>query len=332
MTTKRFCYLVERMQDKDTFVSNIKPIIRMGGLQLYVFLVNKTSGNGKGLRAWNRVESILKYREINYQVEFTKSPEEAVVWVQSLKTSNTFKALIVVGGDGTVQSILSELSGKQVPLGIIPAGSGNDFARSLGVSLNAERALNYILAGSIKKIDMIRVDKHYCITIAGLGLDGEVARTVNNSRYKRWLNKLNLERLSYVFGLVAVLFRYKPTSVRIKVDDREYTYNKVWLIAAANLPYYGGGMKICPNAQFSDGIMDICIVSGISRIKLLLIFPKVFQGSHINHPAVTMLRGESIYVSSDKPMVFHGGELLGQTPTEISVMKHSFHVIYNEYY
>lgn len=305
----------------------------MGGIVLYVFLVNKMSGNGKGIRTWKRVESILQCKEIDYQVKFTSSPQEAVVYAQQFTASNTFRALIVIGGDGTVQSILSELAGSQVLLGIIPAGSGNDFARSLGVPQNVKQALNYILSGSIKKIDIVRAGQQHCITIAGIGLDGEVAQTVNKSKYKRWLNKLNLERLSYVIGLIAVLIRYKPTSVCIKVDGKSYTYNKVWLIAAANLPYYGGGMKICPNAQFADGIMDICIVSGISRLKLLFIFPKVFQGSHINHPAVTMLQGESIYVSSDKPMIFHGdGEVLGQTPIDISIMKQSLRVIYNEYF
>lgn len=239
--------------------------------------------------------------------------------------------LVVVGGDGTLQSVMPELVGYDIPLGIIPAGSGNDFARALGIPLNPKQALEYLLDGGIKKIDIVQTGSQYCVTVIGIGIDGKVAQTVNDSGYKKWFNYFRLGHFSYVLSLFQVLLQYRPNTVTLIVDGTEMTFSNVWLIAVANIPNYGGGMLICPGASCSDGVLDICIVHGISRFEFLRIFPQVFAGKHILHSGVSMLQGKVLKVLSSSPMLAHGdGEVIGQTPMEIAVRKKAVHVIYND--
>ncbi len=300
---------------------------------LYVFIVNTNAGNGKAIIAWNRVEVILKQRKIPYIYQLTTSSEEASNFVRDHVVLKPYDKLIVVGGDGTVQSILSEIVERPLSIGIIPTGSGNDFARSMGVPLQVDLALEYILSGSARKMDILFTDGRYCMTIIGVGLDGMVAKVVNEAWYKRWLQKIGLADWSYILGFVSVLFRYKPGEVSICLDDQVYPFTQVWLVAVANFPYYGGGMKVCPEALMDDGLLDICVVHNISRLKLLLVFSKVFKGNHTTHPAVTMLRGKEVNISSEEPLMIHGdGEMMGQTPIEIRVKHKIISVISNDFF
>lgn len=283
------------------------------------------------MKVWSRLELLLQEKQLRYHVEFSRNSLHAAELVRELVKENKVKALVVVGGDGTIQSIIRELAGSDLPLGLIPAGSGNDFASALRIPLHTKKALDYLLTGTTKKIDIARTGSKYCITVVGIGIDGKVAQTVNDSRYKKWFNLLRLGQLSYVLSFFLVLLQYRPTRVNIKIDGTEQIFSNVWLIAAANFPNYGGGMMICPGASYADGVFDICIVHGISRLQLIRIFPKVYRGQHIFHRAVTMLQGQKVEVISDSPMLAHGdGEIIGETPIEVSVHKEAIYVIYNE--
>lgn len=295
---------------------------------MYFFIVNHRSGNGKGLKAWRRIQPLLQQKQIHYQVEFPTSPLNAAVLARELVKENNLKVLVVVGGDGTVQSIITELVGSLVPLGIIPAGSGNDIARGLRIPLKPERALEYVLVGTIKKIDLARTGNKSYITIVGMGIDGKVAQTVNGSRYKKWFNLFKLGHLSYALSLVQVLFHYVPARILIRLDGREEEFSNVWLVAIANFPNYGGGMMICPGACQTDGILHVCIVHGISRWELIRLFPSVYRGKHILHPAVTVLSAKETEVISDSPLLAHGdGEIIGETPIKVTVQKEAVYVI-----
>jgi len=295
---------------------------------LYFFIVNRMSGNGKGLKVWRRIVPLLQQKKIHYQVEFPKSPLNSAVLVKELVKENKIKVLVVVGGDGTVQSIIAELIDCPIPLGIIPAGSGNDIARGLGIPLNPTIALAYVLTGTIKKIDLARTGNKYCVTVVGIGIDGRVAQNVNGSRYKKWFNLLKLGHLSYALSLVQILFHYSPTTITIKLDEKEEKFLNVWLVAIANFPNYGGGMMICPKASYTDGILHVCIVHGISRWELLRLFPSVYRGKHLLHPAVAVRTGKKVEVISDSPMLAHGdGEPIGTTPIEVDVQKEAVQII-----
>ena len=283
------------------------------------------------MKVWRRIEPLLKRLNVDYRVEFSESPTHAANIARQLAANDGGKTvLVVVGGDGTLQSVIPELVGSPVPVGVIPAGSGNDFARALGIPLHPEKALDSLLTGQIRKMDIARTGDRFCVTVVGIGIDGKVAQTVNESRYKKWFHVFNMGRFSYVLGLFQVWVRYRPNRVTLFIDGTETTYADVWLVAVANVPSYGGGMNICPNASYADGAFDICVVHGISRFKFLRTFPKVFKGTHIHVSGVTMLKGKEVKVVSDSPMFAHGdGEMIGQTPIGISVCNEAIHVVSN---
>lgn len=276
---------------------------------MYYFIVNKTAGNGKGLRVWEATEKLLKGRKVVYKVSFTEYKGHAGKLMEQIDDGLT--AIIVVGGDGTIHEVVNRLVSKEVALGVVPAGSGNDLARSLGVPFDAKGALDRILAGEIRSIDIPKVGEEYFISIAGLGFDGKVAEVTNKSKSKRFLNKIGLGGLSYIINIFQVLFTYKSSKVSLIVDGKIREYEDVWLMAIANLPYYGGGIMICPDAKGDDGLFDVCVVSGIGRWELLFVFPLAFKGKHVFHRHVTMLRGSSISVIPDKPLIMQcDGEIV----------------------
>ncbi|KMJ58865.1 lipid kinase [Bacillus sp. LL01] len=288
---------------------------------MYYFIVNKMAGNGKGMRVWETTEKLLKNRKVSYNVSFTEHAGHAGELIGDIDEHNV-NAVVVVGGDGTIHEVVNRLIAKEVTLGVIPAGSGNDLARSLRVPFDAEGALERILKGEVQLIDVPKVGEEYYISIAGLGFDGRVAQVTNQSKSKRFMNIMGLGGLSYVLNIFKVLFTYQPSKVTVLVDGKTHEFIDVWLIAVANLPYYGGGIMICPDAKADDGQLDVCVVSGIGRWELLFVFPLAFKGRHIKHRNVKMLRGSSIQVKPNSPLIMQcDGEIVENGKAEFSVQE-----------
>jgi diacylglycerol kinase (ATP) len=294
---------------------------------LNCFIVNKISGNGRALRVWNQIEKRLQEKNVNYCVRFTQKPKHATSIVQELISKEKVNVIVAVGGDGTIHEVINGLIGNNIPLGIIPAGSGNDFSRGLGISLNPDKALDRILNDEPQMIDIGLIDSTYFGTVTGIGFDGKVAHVVNNSIQKKIFNIVRMGHLSYIISAIKVLFQYSPTDLSIVIDNKLYNFQKVWLIAVANLPFYGGGMIICPKAKSNDGLFDICIVQGMTKFEFLRIFPLVFKGMHISSPSVKIMKGKEIDIYSPTPLMIHGdGEMMGQTPVRIRIEPCALHV------
>ncbi|MEJ8544993.1 diacylglycerol/lipid kinase family protein [Brevibacillus borstelensis] len=292
------------------------------------FIVNRVAGNGKGCRVWKHVERILLEKQIHYNVVFTEHPRHATQIARELAKQEETSVVIAIGGDGTLHEVANGLAGSEIPLGSIPAGSGNDFARGLRIPKQSRQALEKVLSGQKRKIDIVRIHDEVFINAAGVGFDGQVAKVTNNAKYKKWLNNLGLGHLCYVLSFFKVLVRYQPAEVQLVVDEQSHIFSNVWLVAVANIPFYGGGMMICPYAQSDDGLLDVCIVHGISRWKLVTLLPRVFRGTHIYDPAVTTLTGRWMKIVSSKPLTAHGdGEVLGQTPLELTIKQEGLYIV-----
>ncbi|GIN99480.1 diacylglycerol kinase family protein [Brevibacillus laterosporus] len=292
------------------------------------FIVNRASGNGKGHKVWKYVERLLIEKNIKYQVAFTERPRHAIEIAKSISKQNGTNVVIAIGGDGTVHEVANGLVGSEIPLGSIPAGSGNDFARGLQVPKQSNKALEKALYGKKRKIDIVSINDEVFINAAGMGFDGQVAKVTNQAKYKKWLNHLGLGKFCYVVSFFKVLFLYRATEVSIVIDDKEQTFSDVWLIAVANIPFYGGGMMICPNAKCDDGVFDVCIVHGISRWKLVKLLPRVFRGTHIFNRAITTLTGKQLTIMSTSPMITHGdGEIVGETPIQLTIKKEGLYIV-----
>jgi YegS/Rv2252/BmrU family lipid kinase len=185
---------------------------------LYCFIVNKVSGNGRAYKIWNKIEKKLQERHVVYSVHFTQKPKHATLLVQELIMKEEVKVIVAVGGDGTVHEVINGLIGSDLPFGIIPAGSGNDFSRGLGISSKYDKALERILNGKPKIIDIGSVNSTYFVTVAGIGFDGEVATIANTSIYKKLFNFLRLGHITYIMSAIKVLFHYTPTDISVVID------------------------------------------------------------------------------------------------------------------
>ena len=259
-------------------------------------------------------------------------------WLQGLPASSSdADAVLIFGGDGTIHRHLSALVRLRLPVLIVPAGSGNDFARALNVrsvrdSLKAWRDFE---SGKIqpRAIDLGVVapsaspgTSHYFCGVAGCGLDSAVARRAN--RMPRWLRGHG----GYALALLPLLLKLPAFSMRLtEFNGKDHTEaEKLTLLAAfANTQFYGNGMRIAPQADFADGKLDICRISTMNPFKLFCMFPTVYFGRHLLNPEVEYSRAERIQVQTEIPLdIYADGEFVCQTPADISVAPGALQVIH----
>ena len=301
-------------------------------MKLLIFIVNKKAGNGKGLKVWNKLKSELDQKKIYYRSFFTKYPNHAGELAQQISSmyEDKVEAVIAVGGDGTINEVVNGMVNyPQIKVGYIPAGSGNDFSRGFHVPNTPLEALSFILRNKTNKAKWFDIGKckvrnksksSYFVSSLGAGFDAAVAKLTNESRMKKYLNKLHLGSLAYVGALIRLLFTYQPTQVTITIDGRDFQYDNVWFVTVSNQPYYGGGMKIAPHAKTTDGLFDVTVVHNLSRIKLLFAFATVFFGAHTKFKEIAQHKGAAILVESDEKINIHAdGEFIGQTPVQVEV-------------
>ena len=272
---------------------------------MFLLLANPTSGAGQGRNVIADVIKELKAREISFSDISGSSYESAVLNLRSsLKRTNP-EAVIVVGGDGMVHLAIQELAGSDVPLILIPAGTGNDFARTMNLDLDLPVAsLSYALTHQPTSVDLGRVNGMYFAEILSTGFDSMVNERANRMRIR--------SKIKYDLAMLLELPVFEPLEYEISVDGRQVT-TPAMLIAVANGISYGGGMKICPNSDIQDGLFDLMILEPVSKIEFLKVFPKVFKGTHITHPKVRILQGKKITINS-KAIAYADGERIGPLP------------------
>lgn len=219
--------------------------------------------------------------------------------------------LIVVGGDGTVHHVLGPLAGSDTALGLVPAGRGNDLASALGVAGSVRRAWERALEGAPRRIDLGRTGNGVFAGVAGLGLASEVARVARGAA-GRWRGPL-----AYPAALLRSLRVFEAPVVRIRVAGRTIE-RRICLLAVANAPSFGGGMRIAPQARLDDGVLDLVVVDRVSPLRLLRLFPWVYFGRHLGSREVSTSRVESFQVESDDRLELVGdGERMGQAQVRI---------------
>lgn len=290
---------------------------------MYLFVVNPISGNGRGSEVWQYIQKRLMEERIPYQVVFTKGARQATAMVEEVLSQCRPTAVVAIGGDGTVHEVGNALVHTQIPLGFIPAGTGNDFALAHQIPMDIEWALQRILRCQAQPMDTADLGGKKMIGFMGAGFDGKVAKVINESKRKRWLG-----RLTYGIEAIRTLRTFQPERVVIKVDDQTIEYDHVWLIAIANIPNYAGGMKICPQAKMDDGLLDICLVRDLKAAEFVRVFPTVYKGRHIHHPSVIFHQGKKIDIFSDSGFVSHvDGEIYPETSWSVRVMPQSLLVL-----
>ena len=272
---------------------------------MFLLLANPTSGAGQGRNVIADVIKELKAREISFSDISGSSYESAVLNLRSSLKGTNPEAVIVVGGDGMVHLAIQELAGTDVPFILIPAGTGNDFARTMNLDLDLPVAsLSYALTHQPTSVDLGRVNGMYFAEILSTGFDSMVNERANRMRIR--------SKIKYDLAMLLELPVFEPLEYEISVDGRQVT-TPAMLIAVANGISYGGGMKICPNSDIQDGLFDLMILEPVSKIEFLKVFPKVFKGTHITHPKVRILQGKKITINS-KAIAYADGERIGPLP------------------
>ena len=263
---------------------------------MYTFITNPNARSGLGIQLWKELEDILKEREVDYEVYFTKYQKHATDITASITADDEPHTIVVLGGDGTINEVVNGIRNlSKVTLGYIPTGSSNDFSRGLHLPTDSKEALEMILQSkNTRELNVGRLSyeekSQRFIVSTGIGFDAGVCHQVMVSPLKRFLNKLKLGKLSYVGVALQMLFSMRLDKMTVTMDDQSpLTFEKVYFATAMNLPYEGGGFKFCPNADCSDDKLDVIVVSGLPKLKVLALLPTAFKGWH------TRFRGIHIY-------------------------------------
>lgn len=296
----------------------------MSGLRIGI-VVNPTAGHGRGERRGKHVLAAAKER--GHQV-FDLSAADLATATQHARQAvvNGLDALVVVGGDGMVHLGANIVAGTDLPLGIVAAGSGNDVARAMGLPRHdAEAAVAMIedgLESGGRTVDAVVAGppdysaNEWYLGVLSCGIDAAVNARANTLTWPRGAGR-------YVRALMAELRTFRPYGYRITLDDDMWESTGS-LVAVANGSLIGGGMRIAPDSLMDDGLLDVVIAGPLSRRELLAIFPRVYSGAHVRHPACTVLRSKKViiehsHVGPMPPAAFADGERIGPLPLRVEV-------------
>jgi len=201
----------------------------------------------------------------------------------------TVSGVVAFGGDGFIHEIIQHIVPREIPLGVIPCGTGNDFARSIGIyQLSLTEQIDMIARAETCAIDLGRVDQTWFAAILSSGFDALVNERANVMRWPKGRMRYNIAMIEKIAALRTHTYRMRCDEVTLNVEAT--------LVTVANGPNYGGGMNVCPDANLTDGLFDVMVLGKVSRIELLKVFPKVYTGRHVGHPAVSFYRCREIEI------------------------------------
>lgn len=286
------------------------------------FIINPCSGRGYGNKAWEDIKSQAAKLLPDLEAAYTKGPGHAALLAREA-VERGMDVIIIVGGDGTIHEAVNGVTGYNILLGIIPAGTGNDLAKVLGIPLDLFKALNIILKGKRKRIDLGLVDGQIFINMGGLGFDATVAHRVNS-------NRLIKGKAAYFLAIIRTIMDYKAVKVQITLDNKTWEEN-ITLIAVGNGEYVGGGVRMFPQAKLNDGLLDICIIKETSKLDMLLTLPAIYKGRHADHPKVSFYQGKEVAISKvnkEKHIYAHAdGQEINIWPIRFAIHPSSMEVL-----
>ena len=257
-------------------------------MRVYHILSNPTAGKNKAMKNLKKVEEILREKGVLYKVHLSQKEKDAERIVRELTKAGETD-IIVIGGDGTLHEALNGIYDvSSCRLGLIPSGTGNDFAKHLGLSKKVEEALDLILNGEAKQTDYIEVGGVRCMNVAGVGMDVDVLERCQRGRLKG--------KIKYLLSLIRSLFAFKGYQVEIQSGDRKETYD-VLLGAVCNGSQFGGGVRICPIADSTDGKLNAVLVeSPGGKWKIIKAFLSLMKGKILEKPITTTFLCDEIKI------------------------------------
>ncbi len=282
-------------------------------------LVNPTAGGGRGASA--AITAADRLREHGLVAdEIAGSDASSAVRLARRAVADGYDSVVAVGGDGMVNVVLQAVAGTGMPFGIVPAGSGNDFARLMGIAVHDPVAAADVIAdGLLRTVDAARVGDRWFGGVLSSGFDSNVNERANAMRWPKGRSRYNL-------AILAELRVFRALPFTIVLDDTEL-HREAMLVAVGNGSSYGGGMKVCPGALVDDGLLQVTILGRISKPEFLRVFPKVYKGTHIEHPAVTVHDARSVTLRAPGAVAYADGERVGPLPVEITCVPGALQVL-----
>ena len=274
---------------------------------MWAIVINPTSGQGKGAQIGKLVVGYFAKHDLAYQIITGISAENVSRDLKNfIALVPDCEGVVCVGGDGLAHLVLQAVVPNKVPFAVIPAGTGNDFVRALNWPLDdLENQLNVITTEPPNNIDLGLVDGEWFGAVLSSGFDSVVNEKANSLKWPKGPAKYNL-------AIALELPRFKPSHFEIELDDRKIN-TEAMLIAVGNGSSYGGGMRVCPNASLTDGLFDVMVLSPISKLEFIKVFPKVYSGEHIEHPEVNIYRTKKIQINA-AAVAYADGERIGALP------------------
>lgn len=273
-------------------------------------IANPGGGRGKTEKLLPRLESLLKGANADFKVKRTEAPKHATSIAQQER--HNFDTMVAFGGDGTVNEIINGLIGGECHLGVIPIGTGNDFARSCGIPMSLEKAVDILLKSETKKIDLGVVNGQYFGNVVGVGFDAYT------SKESRKIEKLH-GTMVYIWAVFKTLSKYESIPMRIELDD-ETIEQSTYLVSIGNGWSVGGGMQLTPDAVLDDGIFHVCHIKDISSLKVVRNFPRLMNGNINKVDEVTIYQSRQVRITSEAPLPVHvDGEIPDGEITELQI-------------
>lgn len=298
----------------------------------WYIIINPKAGRSSALRVWKSLQKELQKANVSHRSFITKHPGHAEVLARQISTiqDDRLKRLLIIGGDGTIHEVLNGLTSLQdIQLSVIPAGSANDFKRGFSIKKSdvikelkkAGKSLTRTYAlGSFLTKDS--ANELYFANHLSIGFDAVAAKKMSDM--PKWTTVFRLNHLIQPFLFLAAAFTFKPFVLSFESEDEKRTFKKVWFAAISNHPYYGGGMKIAPDANPREELLDVTIIEDRPVLKKAALLFAMSFGKHIGKDGVTSFKTKDIYFHTNERVLFQAdGEIIGSAPVFVKTGEES---------
>ncbi|WP_052158868.1 diacylglycerol kinase family protein [Halobacillus sp. BBL2006] len=281
-----------------------------------ILIVNPKAGYGKAQKLFERLKKDPLYKQKNCRAFFTEYAGHAEKIAEQVVEIHheSLACIFVLGGDGTLHEVINGTKKRpSIPIAFVPAGSGNDFARGIGTRKKGVELFRKMIThpkivhlhqGVFVPNQRYQRGSRYFANSIGFGLDGKIVSAANRPVFRKWMQRLYLQKFIYTLALLRLLKNYEPITVELQIDEKTMQFANAAMVTVTNHPYYGGGMKITPKMHIQHPGFHVLVIDSISKWKILGLFLTVFFGTHTKLKEVSVREAHTVKVSSEQPLPY----------------------------